>query len=871
MAYKKYNQAGVYTVFFIAAALFAGACSLKPVSAVQVIASPEVSVSFGSKEFALNQYSPQDLEKELSKGAGEEASPDKKVRVYSYQPSGDPDTTARYLIHYPLETMNFELGSNFTETDLTKEIKQSFNIPAVRIKEQLNIPVGDINTSLLAAFNTGFALQPVSVSLPSVPAGVPLPQELPPVPVTITFEGFETLTFAGEGAAIVLATQASGGADYEITAAKMNDAAGTVSSDKKMVTFDLNGKTIGNNILFTFTVKLKSGSGNIAVTPQLQGTIQKATGINKTLEPISVAGGSITIPLPDAFKKAEIKTGSLTLSMTQPSGWENFSITHKTKVTQGGTDGLSIDPSTFAAFGTPLSLDGKKLNDQKTVNYSSSVQVVLDNATYTAVEGGIPVTLNFDVGEFKTITLGTRPEFEQEQEIPVPAEMKKWIKTIAFKKVSATVTLTNGFPAGNDIRLKLKSTAFRIPEDSAQNFPAGAGEVSHTYSSSGSGFIMNINADSGNVTEFDVTTTLIPPGYDEVNHTFTLQDIKTGADIELAGKVALDLDWDKITVNAQNNAPAFFPKEDGKFIDLSNITKVLKKAKLKLHDIPLYLYAGSPLFSNTPNAKISLSAEYKKDGAETSEQMVFLLNHAFKLSGLKPGLFDAAQKGVFTGVLSEEDAAFVLKKTDTGKALSDLLNEYPDAFKLNYTLNADELSITSTQYDQLKKKDGRVELRVDIILDVKAAFTIGDHSSTGGGELKLKELAGDIIPERDIFGRTQASDSSAIEKVLESVRSLQVTASFTNTSGIEPEFIIRAEDTEGKKIIEDKTIRLKGGQPQILSFTKEEWKKIAQTVPFIPQVYLKLDNKEYAIKRDAKIGVHLSAVSQADIDYTITF
>lgn len=858
MICQKYARSVVYAaILFVAVILFV-ACGLKPFSAVQVKASPELSVPLGSKTFSAADFiSLESFETIFTQEKQSGTSTDKRTHVYRYSPENalpEEKDQLRYLIRCPIETLDLNISTYFDENSSTRKLDSAIPIPKINKKEAQTVDIGHrVNEGLLNAFNNDFGHTNV-IPIPPGTSG-----SLVSSPVTITFQGFKTLTFS-YGSMTISTTPSDPMLNYEITKATMksNGAVYEGMAFGSFVHFDLNDDTIDNKLELTFTITVHSGSGTINVKPELNGSIKRATGINTTINDISLGSNTIDVPLGDDFYSAIIKTGSLSLSMKQPEEWHGITIKEKTVIKQSGVDGLLIDPVSFQQLGnTKVDLAGQKLNKTPYIVYETAVNVSLINAVYTYQET-IPVDLQINIEEFDQITLKNRKEFTKIQKVAVPAAMKNWIKSIDFNDISAKVVLNNGLPQGNSLKLKLLSTVFDIPEQEHE-FAAGK-TVEHQYLGGN-----NLHLDVENTEYFDVSVQTLLPGHNELQDTFTLRNIQSGTEIKFSGQIAFDLDWKKMEIKTKNKQKGSFPQQSGKFIDVSAFTKLLKQAKIKMDEMPMYFYFGSPLFDGKQiDAKLAFSAEYMTDAADMNfTPMPFIQgNTALDLQYLPPTTFPSGKKE-FAGTIPQ--ASLSLKKGEAGVAhtFSDLINSYPQSFRLNYELSLTGFSIDRNEYETLKKENGKVQIRADLLLDIPIGFTVEES----GLKIPLKELA-DGIPTGDIFGRKEPWSNKTLDTILKSIRYIEFNTQLKTLSGLSPTFILQAKDSAGNDIIEEKRIKLGGDAVQNIRFTRADWQNIAKTVPFSPDLYLAFESGKYRIKKTAGVEAKLSVLVAADIDYT---
>ena len=853
MSYHKYSKYPM-CISILIALVFTATCSLQPFSSVRIKASPKVYMPLGAKSIT---------EAEVCKKI-EDFVP-KNSRLYRYYPSGAAnDAPIRYLMHYPVDSFDFDINRYFggEESINNAALSQTFNktisVPDLQQTREVHIDVSDINDKILQRVNTGN-----ETTIFIAPGMAPNPSYSPPE-ANVNFHGFSTVTFGNNAKLTVSSSSLT--VDYTVIAAKMKSNGnpipilGTISPDGKKIEFSLTDATISNMLTFQATLNLTSGSGDISLKATLEGEIKEATGItiNTDIE-IALPVQSVSLTFPDNFKKATIAEGSMKFSVQMPNEWSGITIEEKMKVEQGGVGGFSIIPSEYRPLGNTISLENQNLNNQSTLSCTPAFKVKLNNATYTR-QDSLPATLALDIKKFKEITLQNPSGLTDEKNEPIPNTIKDWVKKIKFNSVSATIKLNNGLPEGNPVTITLESTAFKIPSHSEEF--AAEQETTKVYHG-----ISNWELDVEHTTSpLDLKSTVRLPGYDSDKDTFTVKNISTGSNITFSGAVSFNLDWEEITLKAKNNQTVSFPPTGR--MDLSKLTSKLKDFGIKLEEIPVYFYAGSDsgLFKNK-TMDVKLTATYIKTG-ETSDTSAVLVNKSnITLKALPAGTFPSDK--TFTG--SIPPATFVIKEGEDGvlTTFAGIMNDYPKDLQLACVLNMNEIPITRAEYNTLKDKKPKVS--IDLVLDVPVGFKVETKHT-----LSVMDMLGINMSGTDLFGRRSEHDqSSEIGQILNSLRSIQICINLKNDlNGDVPKCILRFKNGSGIVINDDsgnpieKEITVAAGE-QTVTLTSSEFKKLLDTYPVSPDLVLELPKGSYSLKRDFKLGASITVLAETDIDYSM--
>ena len=855
MSYHKYSKYPMCISILIALA-FTAACGLQPFSSVRIKAKPTVYVPLGEKSITEAEVFTK-LEETLQKN-------NKNIRLYRYQPSGGDDKL-RYLVHYPLQTLELDISKYFNgdplgnggsgdNAALSQNFEKKISVPNLRQKKDVSIDVSGINQELLNRFNTS---NTIPITIP--PGIAPLPSYR--LPVNVSFIGFNTLSFEN-GAKLTLSSSPTP-VTYTITAATMESSGasvpGTISPNGKKIEFSLDGITINNTVRFQFTLNLTSGSGTISLGTKLEGDIKKATGVTAADIDVSLPTQTIPLSLPTEFEKATIAEGFMKFTTQMPNEWSGITIEEKMKVVQSGADGFSIDPSDYRPLGNTISLENQKLNNQSTLSCTPAFKVKLNNATYTK-QDSLPITLALDIKKFKEITLQNPSGLTVNREQDVPQDMKDWVKKIKFKTVSAKIKLDNGLPAENDIKIRLSSTSFKMLLPQGKVFVSGKTEQEYSCNG-GAAFDLDIES----LSKFDLKAQIILPN--TTGTTFTLKNIETGKDITLSGSIQFNPDWEEIILKAKANQTVSFP-QTGR-MDLSELTSKLKDSGIELEEIPAYFYAGSDsgLLGST-KMNVKLTATYIKTGETTDTSAVLVDKNNVALKALPVGTFPSDK--IFTGAIP--DAMLSIKQGESGitKTLAGIMNDYPKNLQLTCTLNMGEIPITRAKYNTLKDKKPKVS--IDLVLDVPVGFKVASNRT-----FSLMDMFGINMSGTDLFGRRSAHDKpfGLDDQILDSLQALNVHINLKNDlSGSVPKCILQFKDGLGNPINDDfgNPIEKKitaAAVEQTVTLTSSELKKLLEKYPVSPELVLELPQGSYSLKRDFKLGASITVLAETDINYSM--
>ena len=358
---------------------------------------------------------------------------------------------------------------------------------------------------------------------------------------------------------------------------------------------------------------------------------------------------------------------------------------------------------------------------------------------------------------------------------------------------------------------------------------------------------------------FDLTTAVLLPGYNEHDNTFTLNNIRTDSKIEFSGSIQFNPDWEKITLKKKVDQTVSFP-QTGK-MDLSELTSKLKTAGIQLEEIPVYFYAGSDsTLLKDKKMDVKLTATYIKTGETTDTLAVLVDKSNITWEALPAGTFPSDK--IFTGAIPE--AMLSIKQGESGiaKTLAGIMNDYPKDLQLTCTLNMEEIVIKREDYDKPENKKPKVS--IDLVLDVPVGFKVESKQTPS-----LMDMFGINMSGADLFRRSNQYDKpfGLDDQIFDSLQELKVDINLKNDlSGPVPKCILRFKN--GSDNLIEKEITAAPGKKTV-TLTSLELKKLLEKYPVSPELVLELPQGSYSLKRDFKLGASITVSAETDIDYSM--
>lgn len=519
------------------------------------------------------------------------------------------------------------------------------------------------------------------------------------------------------------------------------------------------------------------------------------------------------------------------------------------------------DPNTYTAdFG------GKTISPGDLV-FSGAVSLSGSVSEGTKIpDEGIGVTVEVAVnlnGGFESATVDVPEGVELTKTVSydLPEEVTKMVQEISFpaQGLGIVLDMDTSLPAGND---------FDVTMNAFGGIIAKKQRVTTGQDGNAGQFLEFLNDSDEKITPATTPTlsaklAITPPGYNSADNTMTIKNVSPGKTYGLSGTVTVKADWDSITVSSDEYT-GVFPADGAEPVDLSAFTDKLPEG-IKLSGIEADLFVSSPL-------------------AGTDSGMTFL--GTVTLSGT-----DAEGQPVTASLVGTKDAPETLKLADAvtlpaegaaawneelpestasvGDRVTLFLNGRPESFILEYSLQADSVTINKSD---IKNSGGKTSAKAELVITLPLMLEIdgsGDGKDDDVLEIDVFEMAG-IAGTEDLFNRTEPSATNdTVNKLLDQLTNMTIDVAYNNKLGIEAAarlVIIAAED--GTPELKRTFTLKKGAGTQPVTLNRDDIKRIMETYPFCPRVYVDLPAGDLKLQKDGGIDVSLAVTAVTDVDYT---
>lgn len=518
------------------------------------------------------------------------------------------------------------------------------------------------------------------------------------------------------------------------------------------------------------------------------------------------------------------------------------------------------DPNTYTAdFG------GKTISPGDLV-FSGAVSLSGSVSEGTKIPAeGIGVTVEVEVtlrGGFASATVDVPEGVELTKTVSydLPEEVTKMVQEISFpaQELGIVLDMDTSLPADNDFDVTMKAFGGII----AKTQPVTTGQDGNAGQS-----LEFLNVSVAKITPATTPTLsaeliITPPGYNPADNTMTIKNVLQGETYGLSGTVTVKADWDSITVSSDEYT-GVFPADGAEPVDLSAFTDKLPEG-INLSGIEADLFVSSPLVENN---NMAFSGTVTLSGTNAAGQPV-----TASLVGTKDAPADLPIVAAVTLPAEGADAwnkQLPEPTVSVGKKVTSFLNSRPESFSLEYSLQANSVTINKSG---IENSGGKTSAKAELVITLPLKLEIdgsGDGKDDKVLEIDVFEMAG-IAGTEDLFNRTEPSATNdTVNKLLDQLTNMTIDVAYNNKLGIEAAarlVIIAAKD--GTPELERTFTLEKGAGTQPVTLNRDDIKRIMETYPFCPRVYVDLPDGDLTLQKDGGIDVSLAVTAVTDVDYT---
>lgn len=478
---------------------------------------------------------------------------------------------------------------------------------------------------------------------------------------------------------------------------------------------------------------------------------------------------------------------------------------------------------------------------------------------------GIGVTVEVEVtlrGGFASATVDVPEGVELTKTVSydLPEEVTKMVQEISFpeKRLGIVLDMDTSLPPDNDFGVTMNAFGGIINKTQRVTTGQGGSETSS---------LEFLNESATEITPATTSTLsaeliITPPGYNSADNTMTIKNVSQGETYGLSGTVTVKAAWDAITVSS-GKYTGVFPADGAEPVDLSAFTDKLPEG-INLSGIEADLFVSSPLAENN---KMAFSGTVTLSGTDAAGKPVTDSLVGTKDAPAKLPIVDAVTLPAKGAVAWNEQLPD--STTSVGDGVTSFLNRRPESFSLAYSLQATSVTINKSV---IENSGGKTSAKAELVITLPLKLEIdgsGDGKDDNVLEIDVFEMAG-IAGTEDLFNRTEPSATNdTVNKLLDQLTNMTIDVAYNNKLGIEATarlVIIAAEDGTPKL---ERTFTLKkGAGTQPVTLNRDDIKRIMETYPFCPRVYVDLPAGDLKLQKDGGIDVSLAVTAVTDVDYT---
>lgn len=770
------------------------------------------------------------------------------IKVYNYNPDGKSEKT-QLLISVPIQEIPLDFSEyldslNLNDSLSSMSINKSFTVPKVDFSQSQKMDLSEIDDKInaLVAF-TGISGENEDITFAFN---------------EYSSDSFDSITYSYGAIGVSCPGQTPG------STVTLNTGDVSIRG-----TFDSNGTAIlssDREITFYKTGMKISFSGQSGL--YFGGKISDSSEI-KSVKGLTLSN-NIKIPLDQTFevssdsslKSCVIGEGILTTNVKFGSSWTGQTLSFDNADISGGLNISDISNGT-------TDLSGKTFTPEN-IKVSGDVYATFANANLD-FENIPDVVVACKIESLKSATVileeDYKADFTENQKLP--DEVTKLVKKIIWMKAGVKISSTSNLPDGNDIKFsKVESNFFNIHETGK---PLTTGNPLEIYCVEETETL--ISTDS--VVDFAVSLEL--PNYDATEKTVTVQNIKPDTEYKIAITVEPTFDWLKILISPSASETSTKSDKISTGFSMASLfdelDKNLKlgeensfKKNVDIKSIPTYLFCNLPSVLGDAakfEGKIKAFIGDSSANSLTSDGEIYILG-----DGSKKGEMGSSTEPKFDFNESKEvtnnlESITATASVDFAKLINTSKNYADSSICLEY-----DLSLSSNTGDLLiGNPNHKDKLSGEKVLDLSENNTISVTAMMiVPFELQIAKsmnidfmnfIKSDSETENsDLFGRTEASDLSKIEKYLDVIKTMSVTYAptklpFGSENAINLSIEIPSIEYKKDLSLSEGTLELNP-------------KEILETYPLEPKISATIPKGDFWIPKDISLATHIILGIQTD-------
>lgn len=708
------------------------------------------------------------------------------AKIYDYYPNELDSAVQKYLMEMPIKDIELDFGKYFEGLNVAGDIQglshsETFTVP--NVNGQTATSKVDL-TGLQTIVNT-FVGTVLSTSDYTTSSS------------TLDVE-YETVIYETGATIHVTANNANHGQPVQLIHKKdevTEEILAETTLSEYEATLDIGGISITKDT-FIYINGSKATNADNGVT--INGVPVKVTGL-KINYPVTVNFDSTNVSVgSDTFKSATIGTGTMQLSFEGFTDWSgvkvNYTIIASGGITDSSDNPLSIKKTGLDITTTPdlVSLNNDKLLPEDITIKPDKIELDLSaggaTITFAANNPSITIKAGFNITKLSSMQAYYDGKVTVSKSESLSSDIIKMVKSITLTRGGVEGTYINTLPAENNITLKTKSDFFGINES------AGRSLTSTTQKETLS--VVNESSKTITINEspaVDFYAEIELPGYqknegDPKGPYIELRGIEPGETYTIGFDLKPVIDWEEITIDASS-----YSQRDSinTGINLTSLFSGFESAlgsdiggKLKLKSLPVYLYCSKPSAGGFSNVKFNgqIKMYYQYDDTNGVKQAItegetYLLGNSSASAEMNLVSVPELDK-----VVIDEEKGTYFVKTDIDAFpssvaidIKDLISvnidkeTYPNAsLAVDYNLGVGDTNGEFTIFKSDLEGDTTSAIKITALIVLPLQFVTTDEIS-----LDIMKMMGKDGTS-DLFGRSEAMDTSTIDKYLGAISSVSL-------------------------------------------------------------------------------------------------
>lgn len=715
------------TVFiFICLFLFFGSCNLQVPEKVILKTNPTYNFNVGSFS---KSFSEELSLKPLFESLEEK---DSRIKVYDYNPNMQSEYQ-QFLVKMPIQEIPLNFGDLVESIGLSSSVgDMSFSrvieIPKIEMQQTSEFDTTDLKDTI-DKFVYGNGEAPEEEFVPFVGK-----------------DFFNSISYTS--GFLVVKGEFTGNAQFT----RGNEVVLESTFDDGEASFDLSGKTLYSDM----KLKLPS-SGNYTMETK-ETSINSVTGLVCFVElssDCSVDLGFESL----GIKKCIISEGVVKNTVSIPSTWSGVKV-EKSVELEGAIQGSFSEDD--------IKLENIEL-EEDCIEATTIAKMTLENATIN-FNDKVKFDISFEVNSFSEIKMELSQEnLSFNKQFDFPQEVIDFINKIYIKESGIEGNYKNTLPEGNDIKIKAKSDFINLNNTETLFSNTNGKEFSILSSSE------EIEKNVDNSTKLDFEVDVILPGATESEpNILSIKNVEAGKEYEIEIDLGFELNWTKVELNSidveeAKGAIATDFSLTSIFSEIDNFLGTDFASKMKIDSLPLYLYVEKPSISAFDSFSFSDASSIKIGNGTVNGDTVNFVSSPKEMTCTKmasfPKLeFTANSDTVITNISKEQYTSFVdLKEiiNDQSGAGSKLCIQYDIGFGMSNDDSPNEIT-----KEDLEKAKGGTSIAINFAIIVPLRFFVSEEI-----EVDLLKVADFTFEgDKDLFNRTQPTESEELNTVLENIK-----------------------------------------------------------------------------------------------------